>query len=227
MDAFSFIYICSTSIGIGAGCKNINMAQENEGDVEIHEDERSEHNEQDGENVQAKGNDKTRKRALKTKENNKSGNDAKKVAQSTGNKMKKPLKPKENNKSGRKKVVERGSGKRKEKVQKNVQKSGGIKKIRRYRPGTVALREIRKYQKTTELLIRKLPFSRLVREIALAINSRDLRFQSAAIFALQEAAEYYLVCLFEDTQLCAIHAKRITIKPADMHLARRIRGERN
>ena len=89
----------------------------------------------------------------------------------------------------------------------------------------MALREIRKYQKSTELLIRKLPFQRLVREIASDFKT-DVRFQSAAILALQEAAEAYLVGLFEDTNLAAIHAKRVTIQPKDMSLARRIRGER-
>jgi histone H3 len=101
---------------------------------------------------------------------------------------------------------------------------GGVKKPRRYRPGTVALREIRKYQKSTELLIRKLPFQRLVREITRDMRG-DFRYQSSAILALQEAAEAYLIGLFEDTNLCAIHAKRVTIMPKDMWLARRIRGE--
>lgn len=100
-----------------------------------------------------------------------------------------------------------------------------IKKPHRFRPGTVALREIRKYQKGTELLIRRLPFQRLVREVAQDFKT-DLRFQSSAILALQEASEAYLVGLFEDTNLCAIHAKRVTIMPKDIHLARRIRGER-
>ena len=95
-----------------------------------------------------------------------------------------------------------------------------------FRPGTKALREIRKYQKTTELLLKKLPFQRLVREIAQDFKS-DLRFQSTAVLALQEASEAYLVSLFEDTNLCAIHAKRVTIMPKDMQLARRIRGERS
>ena len=95
-------------------------------------------------------------------------------------------------------------------------------KKRRYRPGAAALQEIRKSQKTTELLIRKLPFQRLVREIASEICT-DIRFQSTALQALQEAAEAYLVGLFEDTNQCAIHAKRVTIMPKDMHLARRIR----
>ena len=100
-----------------------------------------------------------------------------------------------------------------------------LQKPHRYRPGTVALREIRKYQKSTELLIRKLPFQRLVREIAQDFKT-DLRFQSSAVLALQEAAEAYLVGLFEDTNLAAIHAKRVTIMPKDIQLARRIRGER-
>jgi len=103
---------------------------------------------------------------------------------------------------------------------------GGVKKPHRFRPGTVALREIRRFQKSTELLIRKLPFQRLVREIASEFKN-DLRFQSSAVLALQEAAESYLVGLFEDTNLCAIHAKRVTIMPKDMQLARRIRGERS
>lgn len=100
----------------------------------------------------------------------------------------------------------------------------GIKKPHRYRPGTVALREIRKFQKSTDLLIRKLPFQRLVREIAGEFKC-DLRFHLQAILALQEAAEAYLVGLFEDTNLCAIHARRVTIMPKDMQLAKRIRGE--
>jgi len=102
---------------------------------------------------------------------------------------------------------------------------GGVKKPHRFRPGTVALREIRRYQKSTELLIRKLPFQRLVREIAQDFKT-DLRFQSSAVLALQEASEAYLVSLFEDTNLAAIHAKRVTIQPKDLALARRLRGER-
>ena len=103
--------------------------------------------------------------------------------------------------------------------------SGAVKRPHRYRPGTVALREIRRYQKSTELLIRKLPFQRLVREVAQEFKA-DIRFQSQALLAIQEAAEAYLVGLFEDTNLCAIHAKRVTIMTKDMMLARRIRGER-
>lgn len=91
--------------------------------------------------------------------------------------------------------------------------------------GTVALRQIRKYQKSTDLLIRKLPFQRLVREIA-GERHAGIRFQSTAIGAIQEAAEAYLVSMFEDTNLCAISAKRVTIQSKDMLLARRLRGER-
>jgi histone H3 len=100
----------------------------------------------------------------------------------------------------------------------------GDKKKHRFRPGTVSLREIRRYQSSTDLLIRKMPFQRLVREIA-QDRGTDLRFQNSAVIALQEASEAYLVGLFEDTNLCAIHTKRVTIMPKDMYLARRIRGE--
>ena len=95
----------------------------------------------------------------------------------------------------------------------------GQKKRRpqRYRPGTVALREIR-YQRSSELLIRRMPFQRLVREIAQTHNPY-LRFQSGAILALQESTEAYLVGLLEDSNLCEIHAKRVTIMPKDMQLA--------
>ena len=97
------------------------------------------------------------------------------------------------------------------KVPTPVEDSSKPKRRRRYKPGTVALREIRRYQKSTNMLIRKLPFQRLVREIAQDFKT-DLRFQSSAIGALQESAEAYLVSLFEDTNLCAIHAKRVTIR---------------
>ena len=110
-------------------------------------------------------------------------------------------------------------------ARKSAPAHGGVKKPHRYRPGTVALREIRRFQKNTQLLIRKLPFQRFVREVAQDFKS-DLRFQSFAIQALQEASEAYLVSLFEDTNLCAIHAKRVTIMVKDIALARRIRGER-
>ena len=101
--------------------------------------------------------------------------------------------------------------------------SAPVKK-RRYRPGTVALREIRKYQKGTDLLLRKLPFRRIVREILQELGG-DKRIQDSALLALQEAAEAHLIHLFEDALLCAIHAKRVTIMPKDMQLARRMRGE--
>lgn len=122
-----------------------------------------------------------------------------------------------------------GKAPRKQLATKAAQKSapiaGGVKRPHRYRPGTVALREIRKYQKSTELLIRKIPFQRLVREIAQDFLT-DIRFQTTAILAIQQASEAYLVNLFEDTNLCALHAKRVTIMPKDIQLARRIRGER-
>ena len=110
-------------------------------------------------------------------------------------------------------------------ARKQAPSAGGVKRPHRYRPGTVALREIRRYQKGTELLIRKLPFLRLVKEIVRSYND-ELRCQSTAVLCLQEAAEAYLIGLFEDTNLCAIHARRVTIMPRDLHLARRIRGER-
>ena len=102
---------------------------------------------------------------------------------------------------------------------------GRLVKPHRYRAGTVALKDIQHFQKSTALLIRKLPFQRLVREITQDFKT-DLRFQSAAILCLQEAAEAYLVGLFEDTNLCTIHAKRVTIMPRDIQLARQIQGER-
>mmetsp|Transcript_24012 Transcript_24012/g.71156 ORF Transcript_24012/g.71156 Transcript_24012/m.71156 type:complete len:145 (-) Transcript_24012:229-663(-) len=115
-------------------------------------------------------------------------------------------------------------------ARKSAPATGGVKKPHRYRPGTVALREIRRYQKSTELLIRKLPFARLVREITQTYNSApaegEKRWQAEALMALQEACEYYLVHLFEDSNLCAIHAKRVTIMVKDIQLARRIRGSR-
>lgn len=103
---------------------------------------------------------------------------------------------------------------------------GGVKKPHRYRPGTVALREIRRYQKSTDLLLRKLPFQRLVREVAENFKT-ELRFQGSAIMALQEASESYLVGLMEDSYLCTIHAHRVTLMPKDLQLARRIRGEKS
>jgi histone H3 len=107
----------------------------------------------------------------------------------------------------------------------SAKSSKGLKKTHRYRPGTVALRDIRKYQKSTELLIAKLPFQRLVREIAQDFKT-ELRFQASAVMALQEMSESYITSLFEDSNLCTIHGKRVTMMPKDIQLARRIRGDR-
>ncbi|WPK24212.1 hypothetical protein PUMCH_001477 [Australozyma saopauloensis] len=99
-------------------------------------------------------------------------------------------------------------------------------KRRRYRPGTKALKEIRQYQKSTDLLLRRLPFARLIREIAISMLGQHyvVRWQSQALLCLQEAAEAFLVGLFEHTNLCALHCGRVTIMPRDMQLARRLRG---
>ena len=106
-------------------------------------------------------------------------------------------------------------------ARKSYKKPEEPKKQRRYRPGTVALREIRRYQKSTVLLTRKLPFQRLVKEIA--DDAKDgLRFHASAMEALQQLTEDHMVHLFEDANLCAIHAKRVTIYPKDMWLARRL-----
>lgn len=109
-------------------------------------------------------------------------------------------------------------------ARKNQPATGGVRKPHRWRPGTRALKDIRRYQKSTNLLIQKRPFQRLVREVAQDFKT-DIRFQSSALLCLQEASEAYLVSVFEDTNLCAIHAKRVTIQPKDMILARRIRGD--
>ena len=104
-----------------------------------------------------------------------------------------------------------------------VMSGGVVKKPHRYRPGTVALREIRRYQKSTDLLMSKLPFQRLVREIAQEFKS-DLRWNSNAIRALQEASESWLVGVFEDSNLCAIHGRRVTVMVKDIQLTQRIRN---
>ncbi|KAG6336840.1 hypothetical protein ID866_2236 [Astraeus odoratus] len=124
------------------------------------------------------------------------------------------------------------SSRAKDARQSDAGQEDGQRKKRRYRPGTLALREIRKYQRSTDLLLRRLPFARVVREIALdmmtdtnfQMGDSGLRWQSSAILALQEATEAFLVHLFEDANLCAIHAKRVTIMQRDIQLARRIRG---
>ena len=104
-------------------------------------------------------------------------------------------------------------------ARKSAPATGGVKKPHRYRPGTVALREIRRYQKSTDLLIRKLPFQRLVREIAQDFK-HGLRFQSSAVSALQEASEAYLVTFFEKANDAAVHAKRQTVMPKDFRFVK-------
>ena len=105
-----------------------------------------------------------------------------------------------------------------------AQMQGRLIKPHRYRAGTAALKDIHHFQGSTALLIRKLPFQRVVREIAQDYKT-DLRFQSVAVLCLQEAMEAYLVRLFDDANLCAIHARQVTIMPRDIQLARQIRGE--
>lgn len=124
-------------------------------------------------------------------------------------------------------IVSKGkkSGSKKAKKAAGSSSSSGVKKAFRFRPGTVALRDIKRYQKGTEMLLRKLPFQRLVREIAVS-GKEGLRFQASAVLAMQEATEAHMVNLFADTCLCAIHGRRVTIMPKDIQLARRLRGER-
>ncbi len=105
-----------------------------------------------------------------------------------------------------------------------AQKAIAVRKPHRWRPGTVALREIQKFQKNTDLLIRKAPFQHLVREIALKFGKSNLQMQSTAVLALQEAAEYFMVDVFSDTNLCAMHSKRVTIMKKDMVLDCCIQG---
>ena len=103
-------------------------------------------------------------------------------------------------------------------------------KKKRLKIGAGALRDIRRLQRTTNLLIPRRPFQRVVREVATRVSreaGQDLRFQASALLALQEAAEVYLVCLFEDANLAAIHAKRVTIFPSDIDFVRRLRGEKS
>ena len=105
-----------------------------------------------------------------------------------------------------------------------AQKANAMRKPHRWCQGTVALREILKFQKNTDLLIRKAPFQRLVREIELKFGKSNLRMQSTAVLALQEAAEYFMVDVFSDTNLCAMHGKHVTIMKKDMVLACCIQG---
>ena len=103
--------------------------------------------------------------------------------------------------------------------QKEFLQAGKVKKTRKYWPSTVVLQEIWQFLKSTELLIRKLPFLQLVCEIALEVGKYNLHFQGSTIICLQEATEAYVVGLMEDTNLCAIHAKRVKIMPKDIQLA--------
>ena len=109
--------------------------------------------------------------------------------------------------------------------------TGGVKKPHRYRPGTVALREIRRYQKTTNLLIPKICYQRFLREISSDPNKCSqpsdgpFRWQGSAILATQTVAEDYLTVQLEDANVCALHSKRVTVMPKDIQLVRRIKGE--
>ena len=114
-------------------------------------------------------------------------------------------------------------GKKKVKVYKTPK--GWVRKPRRFRPGTVALREIRKYQKSTDLLIRKVPFQRLVREVCRGFTKTlgyDLRFQSTALLALQEGSESYLVNMFSQCNDICLHSKRVTLQVKDIWLWKRL-----
>ena len=103
-----------------------------------------------------------------------------------------------------------------------------VQRDRRYRPGAAALREIRPYLQSPPPMIRKTAFQRLVKEVAEELGLLPgLRFQSGAVSAMQEAAEAYLIQLFQEANFCALHARRVTILPKDLQLARRIRGERD
>jgi histone H3/H4 len=103
--------------------------------------------------------------------------------------------------------------------------AAGVKRVHRFRPGTVALRQIKKLQKSTDLLMQKAPFQRLVRAKAQE-QKNGLRFAASALAALQESTESYIISLLGDANLCSLHAKRVTAMPSDLNLARRLRGER-
>jgi histone H3/H4 len=100
-----------------------------------------------------------------------------------------------------------------------------VKKNLRFRPGIKALKEIRKFQKSTDLLIHRLPFARLVKEITLNFRY-SFQWQSMALEAIQYASEDYIIGLMEDANLSALHAKRVTVMPKDIKLAKRIRGDK-
>jgi histone H3 len=117
-------------------------------------------------------------------------------------------------------------------ARRNAPKTGGIKKPHQYCPGTVALRKIRHYQKSTDLLIRKMPIQCLAREVLqdlqnpiIGVRNNVSRFQAMSLFSMQESVEAFSVGLFEDANLCAIHTRRVTIMPKDMQLSLQIRGE--
>ena len=138
-----------------------------------------------------------------------------------------------------KKITKGGKQPRKHLLQKMLKcnsVTGGIKKPHRYCPGLLALCEIRRYQQSTESLIRRTPFNKLIKEISqeyricpngLGTPSVQVHFQSTALAALQEAAENFLVGLFEDVNLLAAHAKRVTVMPRDIRLALRIQGDQS
>ena len=116
-------------------------------------------------------------------------------------------------------------------IRRNKSSTSGIKKPHRYQPGLLALREIRRYQQLTDCLIKRTPFNKLIKEISQEYRvcpdgpgtpSVQVRFQSTALAALQEAAENFLVGLFEDVNLLAVHTKRVTVMPRDIRLALRI-----
>ncbi len=104
------------------------------------------------------------------------------------------------------------------------QKVIAVRKPHRWCPGTVEAKEIRKLQKTTDLLVRKAPFQHLVQEVALKFGKSDLQMQSKAVLALQEAAEYFMVDVVSNTNLCVLHGKRVTIMVKDLVLACCIQG---
>jgi histone H3/H4 len=111
-------------------------------------------------------------------------------------------------------------------AQQQVPAEGKVKRKYKYRPGTKALREVRRYQRTTDPCIPLAPIARLVKELTQEMYpTKTINFQANAIQAIRQSAEAHIVTLMEDANLCAIHAKRITITPKDILLARRIRGE--
>ncbi|SMN17776.1 similar to Saccharomyces cerevisiae YKL049C CSE4 Centromere protein that resembles histone H3, required for proper kinetochore function [Maudiozyma saulgeensis] len=130
------------------------------------------------------------------------------------------------------KIVKRNR-KKKQRINKEIQNKidsmkSHMEETKTYtKPSNLALYEIRKYQRSTDLLLSKIPFSRLVKEVAdsFTFENEDLHWNSMAILALQEASEAYLVGLLEHANLLAIHAKRVTIMKKDIQLARRIRGQ--